>query len=161
MLTQEKLKELLNYDPDTGVFTWAKTRNGVSLGKKAGGVSGKGYIAIYINGRNYLAHRLAWLYCFGVFPDQIDHINQDKTDNRICNLQTCDTITNNRNRSINRRSKTQIHGVRYKSNRWEVSIGIDARHKYLGRFTDFFDACCCRKSAEHKCGYIVNHGLSK
>jgi len=78
MITQAGLKELLNYNPETGDFAWVKSK------KPAGGISSYGYRRIIIDGKEHKAHRLAWLYTHGVFPeDQIDHINGVRHDNRI------------------------------------------------------------------------------
>ena len=84
-LTAERLREVLDYDPDTGVFTRkVRTASSVKVGDVAGSLNGKGYIRIRVDGRLYFAHRLAWLYVHGEWPvDQVDHINGIKNDNRI------------------------------------------------------------------------------
>ena len=84
MLTQERLKELLHYDEETGLFT-RKTRVASRMkGTISGARHNKGYVQIMIDGDNYLAHRLAWFYVYGEWPkNQIDHINRIKTDNKI------------------------------------------------------------------------------
>ena len=82
-LTQEKLKTLLNYNPETGIFTWKKRNQNIS-----GTINNKGYVVIQINNKIYLAHRLAWLYMTGLWPkNDIDHFNQVRTDNRFFNLR--------------------------------------------------------------------------
>jgi len=99
-LTQEKLKELLYYDQLTGVFKWKiKPRQSVNIGDIAGTILKKGYISIAINRKRYQAHRLAWLYVYGVYPDQIDHQNHVRNDNRIINLTASDSYGNSRNKS--------------------------------------------------------------
>ena len=88
MLEALRLRELLSYDPDTGLFRWSKNKGSKDAGELAGCVSPKGYILIGIDGCLYLAHRLAWLYVHGEFPEKdIDHRDQDKSNNRICNLR--------------------------------------------------------------------------
>jgi hypothetical protein len=85
-LTAERLRELLNYDPDTGVFTWrVRPVHSHRVGDIAGSVrTTRGYRLIGVAGRVYKAHRLAWLYMMGEWPkDQIDHINRDPSDNRF------------------------------------------------------------------------------
>ena len=83
------MKDLLNYDPDTGDFTWkVSTSNRVRVGQVAGTLRHDGYIRIKVNGKLYLAHRLAWFFVYGVWPVEfLDHIDQDKSNNRINNLR--------------------------------------------------------------------------
>lgn len=88
MLTQARLKELFHYDKETGAFTHIKARRGVRVGKILGCLANNGYLVIRADGKLYLAHRLAWMYVHGAFPpDQLDHINRMRTDNRLCNLR--------------------------------------------------------------------------
>lgn len=99
MLTQDRLRELLHYDPDTGVFTNIKPRHRVKVGDIAGSNSGKGYLQIQIDQKRYSAHRLAWLYTYGRFPEEfIDHINGNPSDNRIVNLREVTQRENLQNR---------------------------------------------------------------
>ena len=89
MLTQSELKSLLHYDPETGLFTWiAPLSNRVQVGDVCSTVAPIGYILIGVRGQKLYAHRLAWLYMTGEWPEnQIDHINCVKTDNRWANLR--------------------------------------------------------------------------
>lgn len=97
MLTQERLKELLHYDPETGVFT-RLYGNECWKGKAAGGKDEKGYVRVRLYGAKYRAHRLAWLYMTGSWPkNQIDHINRIKHDNRIDNLRDVNNSQNKQN----------------------------------------------------------------
>jgi hypothetical protein len=92
-----ELQELLEYDRVTGKFKWIKARTGVTVGSEAGTVRKDGYRQITVNRVIYFAHRLAWLYTYGVWPkDQLDHINADRDDNRIENLQECTHKENHR-----------------------------------------------------------------
>jgi hypothetical protein len=88
-ITHERLLELLEYDPDTGIFKWKVNRKRLAkVGTTAGSINGSGYIHISVDGKLYLAHRLAWFYCFQEWPEKnIDHINGIRTDNRLDNLQ--------------------------------------------------------------------------
>lgn len=86
-LTLERLKQLLHYDPETGHFTWKVARRRVVAGDRAGHLGNKGYIEITVEGVQYLAHRLAWFYVHGVWPNYIDHDNGQRSDNRIKNLK--------------------------------------------------------------------------
>lgn len=92
-LTAETVRALLDYSGDTGHFRWKET------GKPAGGLQDKGYRIIEIGGTPYYAHRLAWLYTHGVWPEaDLDHINRNRDDNRIENLRDVSRSENNRNR---------------------------------------------------------------
>ena len=162
MITQKELKETLHYNPETGVFIWLKTPRGkVKAGDVAGHKDSDGYIIIKIAGKEYKAHRLAWLYVHGAMPEKImDHINHVKADNRIINLRCVSHIENQKNRSLWRKSKTGITGVLRdsRSKMWLARITVDKKLIYLGVFDCFFSACCVRKSAENKYGFHANHG---
>lgn len=164
MLTQSKIKELLQYDEDTGDFTWNVSRGGVKLGDKAGHnclKNSKFYTIIGINGSLYRAHRLAFLYVTGSFPTgEVDHINGSGIDNRWVNLREVDRLENGRNMRLHAHNSSGISGVSWRKQRgkWRAFINIDNVQRNLGHFKDFFEACCARKSAECKLGFHVNHG---
>ena len=114
-LTQELVRDLLNYDPETGIFTWRKLAfqaRAVKLGDSAGTRHSSGYWQLCIEGKRYLAHRVAWLYVHGVWPkEQLDHIDRDKTNNRIANLRIAAPHENQRNRATPCNSRTGVKGV--------------------------------------------------
>lgn len=102
-MEQTRLKELLHYDPNTGIFTWRVNRRGrfARKGSVAGTVDFNGYIAMGVDNRRYYAHRLAWLYVFGYYPpEDTDHINEIKTDNRIVNLRCASRSENMRHSAV-------------------------------------------------------------
>ena len=112
MLTQERLKELLHYDPETGVFTWLCSRQRVSAGARAGSLAKNGYRTIKIDQRHYLESRLAWLYTTGCWPEKlIDHRDRDRSNNRISNLRLATVKQNAENTTLSPRSKTGLRGV--------------------------------------------------
>ena len=158
-ISQERLKELLHYNPDTGIFTWTVPRQGVKA--KAGSVNGKGYRQITIDYKLYQVHRLAFLYMTGEWPkDQLDHINHIRTDNRWLNLREATCQENQRNRTKNKDNTSGVTGV-YRhtvTQQWYSQIKDGGKNKYLGYFTDKFEAICARKSAEVKYGFHENHG---
>jgi len=115
----DRVRECLNYDPDTGVFTWIKieAKNRRPLGSVAGSLDSYGHLSIKIDGRRYLAHRLAWLYMTGEWPeDMIDHRNRIKTDNRWENLRLCDNGQNKMNCGVQRNNKLGVRCVHQKPN---------------------------------------------
>jgi hypothetical protein len=147
MLTQERLKELLHYEPETGVFTWRQHRGCSRVGGVAGDVKQDGYRHIGIDKRRYQAHRVVWLYVHGYFPEhQIDHINRVPDDNRLVNLREVTTSCNVRNTGNAKDNKSGVKGVCWntKNKRWVVTI----RRINIGGFSDFTEAVCHRLAAE-------------
>lgn len=134
MLTQSELKKLLSYDPETGIFTWLA---GQRVGKIAGTPTSKGYFRIKINRKDYKAHRLAWLYFYGKFPnDALDHINGIKTDNMVSNLRECNATENNWNTGIGRTNTSGAKGVSWhkRDSEWQAQISINGKRTHLGNF---------------------------
>ena len=138
MLTAERLRELLHYDSDTGVFTWRVDRRG---GRKAGDVTGarhgRGYVVIGIDNKLYLAHRLAWLWMTGAWPeDKIDHMDLDRANNRFANLRPATESQNKANAPLRRDNTSGFKGVSWHSavNRWAAQIHHNKRHYHLGLF---------------------------
>jgi len=161
-ITQGELKELLDYNPDTGVFTIKKKyAKNVIVGKVVGTGNGKGYLRISLINRRYLSHRLAWLYVHGEWPDdQIDHINHDRSDNRIENLRCVSNSGNQKNATITKRNRSGVVGVHWNksSRKWHAQIKNEGVYDYLGLFDSLDDARKARKRAEKKYGYHQNHG---
>jgi len=125
MLTQSELKELLHYDPETGVFTWlVRNGSGVEAGDVAGTLTLRGYWSIRYRRRSYRAHRLAFLYMTGSFPTlDVDHINGARGDNRWCNLREVTSRQNARNR-VNSCAKSGHLGIYRHYNRptWQLNV---------------------------------------
>jgi hypothetical protein len=152
-LTADELRAALDYDPATGIFTW-KWRTGLrgssnarNAGKVSGEVSKYGYIRIMLNSRHYLAHRLAWLYIYGHWPnEQIDHINRITSDNRIANLREATHSQNNVRARPMRNNSSGILGV-FRSptkGKWYVSVTRDGKTKHLGTFASIDEAKAVR-----------------
>ena len=131
MINQSELQRLVNYDPDTGQFTRLvgvqKSPAGAMLGTPSGG-----YLYARLNYRKYALHRLAWLYVHGYHPpDQIDHINGDKSDNRIKNLRLA---THSQN-AANRKGRARLRGVTRNGRAYEARVKVGRKSHHLGRFS--------------------------
>lgn len=164
-LTQERLKSLLSYNPETGEFTWLVGGSGRRAGEIAGtpnrNGSGKVYMSIGIDGKTYRSHRLAWLYAYGGWPkDQIDHIDQDSTNNRLSNLRSVTNAENSKNQKIPKNNSSGVTGVYFRNKRqkWEAKITVNGKLIYLGLFDLKDDAITARKNAEVEYNFHPNHG---
>lgn len=160
MLTQEHLMEVLRYNPETGVFTWnSRCGQGKAvIGAPAGWIARKGYRRIEIDGIAYMAHRLAFLYVLGKWPDnQVDHLDGNTDNNSWNNLADVDCATNMKRRKINKRNTSGCPGVAYnpKSGRWIVTIQSRGERHYLGTFTTKEAAMARRLEAEQVLGFVV------
>jgi len=133
MITQEELKELLDYNPDTGIFTWKVKHNKRMFVGDVAGTLCKKYIKILIDYNQYKAHQLAWLYNYGEFPDSsIDHVNGNNSDNRICNLRLADKFENAANRGIMKNNSSGFKGVTKSRNKWRAQINYKNKKYNLG-----------------------------
>lgn len=138
MITLERLKELLEYDPETGIFLWiGKSNTKTIIGTVAGTTDVNGYVRVQIDRVKYLLHRLAWLYTHGAWPSEfIDHINGIRNDNRISNLREANSTQNNRNAKLNSRNASGYKGVGYirKLKKYAARIYIKGKCIYIGFF---------------------------
>jgi hypothetical protein len=142
-LTIEEVRRLLNYDPETGLFTWAIPRRGVNISKPVGCVSNViGYRLIGLGFKKYYAHRLAWLWVKGEWPqDEIDHINGNRDDNRIQNLREANRAANRYNARRRLDSTTGYKGViKLGEGRFRAIIKYDKKRFHLGVFRTAVEA---------------------
>lgn len=153
-LTQKRLKELLHYDPETGVFRWRISPNRrIRAGTVTGGIGSQQYLRIGIDGRVYLSHRLAWLYMKGCWPiDQLDHINGIKTDNRQMNLRGATSKENGENRGPNKNNSSGYHGVAWhkRAKNWQVRISVGGERISVGHFNTTDEAYVAYLEAKAK-----------
>lgn len=144
VITQSRLKEVLHYDPETGVFTWlAQTGNRIKIGDIAGAVGAAGHRYVGVDRKLYFSHRLAWLYVTGSWPrNQIDHRNGVRDDNRIANLREAAPGQNQQNIKLPSTNKSGFMGVSWsrQKRKWAAHIMLAKRSKYLGYFTTPEDA---------------------
>lgn len=147
-LTAERLREILHYDPESGIFTWIKKphkkANLVTPGERAGNVCSDGYRKIYVDKYGHKEHRLAWLYINGEqAPSILDHINGNRGDNRFSNLRLATRSLNNQNRTKSR-AKALPLGVHYSGRNYQARITATLAGKtlklYLGAFSSMDEA---------------------
>lgn len=165
MLTIEKLKQEVEYDPLTGIFYRLKTHRAVKKGDIAGCAQQlanhtKTYIRISILGKYYAAHRLAWFYMTGTWPTgEIDHINQDSLDNSWKNLRDCSHQVNGKNQKKYLSNTSGVVGVHQRSSgKWRARIFHQGKHINLGHFNSFDEAVAARNLANKEYGFHENHG---
>lgn len=138
-ISLDRIRELISYDPESGDFTWLVTTGKKVKGDKAGGVSEHGYCRVKLAGTKYMAHRLAWAFIYGVFPEnEIDHINGIRSDNRKVNLREANRSTNiqnlNSSRKDNKLGVLGVHqiGVKFISQLQVMGVKVHyARHNTL------------------------------
>ena len=144
-LTQERLKEVLHYTPETGVFTWKVQKPFTAKrGSIAGHLSKNGYVTISIDSHIRLAHRLAWLYVYGEWPAfHIDHIDGNRSNNMIFNLRADPLRQNQQNRRCPSRNNTSGYlGVCWSKSvkKWEAKITENGKRKVIGWYESPIDA---------------------
>lgn len=167
-LTQEYLRECLDYDTETGVFVWKvrpashfPTHKGLAVfnskyaGKPAGGRSWNGYARLSIDGRLWMAHRVAWLYVHGKLPSEcIDHVNGNRADNRVVNLREATPAENSQNIAMRSTGEVPLLGVSH--NRlssvkpFKALIGINGTTKYIGSYATAEEAHRAYLAAKEK-----------
>lgn len=144
-LTQARLKELLHYDPETGIFTWLPGTGGKGrplAPKQAGGFDSWGYRRIWVDGMFYRASHLAWLYVRGEWPErQLDHRDVDQKNDRFGNLRLATQTQNKANSGVYRNNKLGVKGVRRHANgRFEARLRVNGQLIYLGCYKTIEEA---------------------
>lgn len=167
-LTAARARELLDYDPETGVLTWRRpVAHPRFAGRVAGTVHdrrrpGPSYISLQVDGKKYLGHRLAWLIVYGNWPQGIiDHINGDGTDNRLRNLREATGSQNQHNSRLRSDSSTGLKGVSIsrRENKYRATIKRNGRQVYLGLFSTAQEAHAAYcEAADELHGEFANYG---
>ena len=157
MITQERLKEVLDYNPETGVFTWrVSPSNNTSAGSEAGSPDEKGYIKIKIRGSFYQDHRLAILYTDGYWPENtVDHKDRVPWHNWRSNLREASHQCQNRNCGMRSDNTSGVKGVSWskKRGKWCAQIAVDSQQRHLGLLGSRLDAAYARYAAEQCLGF--------
>jgi hypothetical protein len=139
-LTHERVRQLLDYNPETGKFTWRHPRHGARTGKAAGTRTRHGYNQLCIDGKSYRASRVAWLWMTGEWPPHlIDHINRDRADDRWSNLRSATTTENNRNQGLRQNNRTGYRGVCFTEGRYRAMLQYKRNGRCGGIFLGLFD----------------------
>ena len=157
MITHDRLKELVHYNPDTGVFTHRDHsrlfgKDAARKRERAGTLhpsgSGKMYLRVGLDGKFYTLHRLAWFYMTGEWPKEIDHVNCDATDNRWANLRECEHIHNTWNRKTPKTNTSGVKGVNMNAKgKWTARIGYRGQRFFLGQHDTLEQAKKAREDA--------------
>lgn len=159
--SQECIKQLINYDPNTGVATWTNDQVRVDLRGKVCGSQGKGsYRCVSIAGEKYQLHRLIYKLMTGKEPVIMDHVNGHPDDNRWCNLRSVTHKENSLNLKLPVDNKSGSIGVYFheKQNRWLTSVRQDNVSYHLGSFKTKEEAVAARKAANVMLGFSDRHG---
>lgn len=179
--TPDELRQLLDYDQETGALKWrergpelfagrgssaetcARRWNGNYAGRPAGSHKASGYITVGVWGTDIGAHRVAWAISHDEWPpEDIDHINGDRADNRLANLRSVSRALNMRNQRFRVRASTGVVGVsKTPDGTYRAAIGWGESYQYLGTFPTLAEAAAVRKKAEHQFEYHQDHGSER
>ena len=156
MITQERLKEVLSYNPETGVFLWRVSSGKAPAGSTAGAPNGDGYIQIKIDGKRYKAHRLAVLYTDGYMPENtVDHKDRIPWHNWRDNLQEASMQCQMRNCGMLKNNTSGVKGVGWDKamGKWYARVKVSGVLKYIGCFDNLIEAAYARYAAEQCLGF--------
>ena len=149
-LTQRRLKEVVRYNKQTGLFYWRVSTGKAKRGEVAGHTDSVGYTKVSIDGVKYFAHRLVWLYVYGAWPTQnIDHKDLCRSNNRLSNLRDVGQSINGLNGPLRRNNSSGYTGVSYDARRheWVAYVNRARRKKHLGAYKNLAEAVAARRSA--------------
>lgn len=161
MLNHSDIKQYFDYDETTGHLTWRKKPGkSIMLNSRAGCIhKSSGYRQVYFQGKTYPEHRLIWFWVYGELPEEIDHINHIRDDNRLCNLRAVTRAENSRNRT---RQRTRIDeaGIWYckRRKRYIAEITFNQKKVFQRSFIDIDEAISQRKAKLIELGFHENHG---
>lgn len=152
------LREIFEYK--NGLLYWKEHGRGKRKNLLAGSVGTNGYVNVFIDGRQMYAHRIIYIMKHDVIPESVDHINGNRSDNRIENLRACSQLDNNKNMPTSKANKSGIKNVSWYApyKKWRVAIRVNGRQKCLGYFDDVELASVVAYEARDKYrGEFANH----
>lgn len=158
--TQALLRKFFIYNPATGDLIYRLPNNQKNIGDTFGALGSQGYLIGNIGSQSYLVHRLIWLYVYGYLPDQVDHIDHDRTNNRISNLREVSNLENHKNCSVSRNSSTGVNGVciHKPTGKYRAYIMVNKKQIHLGLFDSLDEAKKARENADIQHNFHQNHG---
>jgi hypothetical protein len=161
-ISKDRLRALFEYDPATGSLISKQKRSSISVGDACGHIASDGYVYHRVDGKEYLVHRLIWVWHFGEIPiaSNIDHINGIKNDNRIANLRLVTQAENQKNKRLQKNNTSGFNGVSWDGsrNKWRVQISLRGHRVLIGEFSTKSAAIRARKQANLQHGFHQNHG---
>lgn len=162
MLTYERANELFHYDRSSGKLIRKVTTDYKAVKGTEAGTNAYGYKLVCIDKVKYKVHRVCMLLAYGYFPKgmQVDHINHDRSDNRLSNMRFVTDHENAKNHSINKNNVSGIMGVHFDKSRqkYQAYIKVNYKRIFLGRYDNIEDAIAIRQQAEKDFGFHPNHG---
>ena len=161
-ITRAEALKYFDYNQETGGLSWKLSRGKKTRAGDIAGTEDKGYLRLRFNYKDYKVHRIIWLMVYGRWPYQIDHIDHNRSNNKINNLREVTAQQNAQNRSLHKNNRSGVCGVSWKKdkNKWCSEIHVNGNNVFLGHTCSLFRAACLRKSAEIKYGFHANHGNS-
>lgn len=158
-LTVDQVREMFNYDPETGSLTRKVKAGRSNVGDFAGSLKKDGYYEVKIKGKYYRQHRIIWLHYYGKWPDHfLDHINAIPTDNRISNLRECSDTTNQFNKGVHPLSRLGVKNVSLVKGKYVVTFKLNYKKIHVGRYDTLEEAVeVARKYREELHGEFARH----
>jgi len=153
MITLQKLKSVVRYEPETGIFRNQARRGHLAPDAICGSPNGLGYIVVTIGRKHFLAHRLAWFYTYGTWPpEQIDHINLIRSDNRLENLRLASQRENQQNKPRYKNNTSGVKGVSWhrKNRNWRARIKVGEKYLHIGSFASKEEAAAAYAAAAER-----------
>ena len=159
-IDQALVNKFFNYDPVSGELSWRLPTRRTHVGDVVRSLNNKGYLVVGLAGKIILVHRVIWLMQTGVFPDQVDHIDHNRTNNSWVNLREVNNSDNQKNRSKSSNNTTGVTGVSVvkSTGMLKASIRVNNRTIHIGTYKSLTEAKAARKAAEVRYGFHTNHG---